>query len=62
MINRIKYWFKKELGVLSIEECKRLNLDFYCNVYGDPINMFNCRSFWRDKNFKNYSCRELYYE
>lgn len=59
MIKKIKFWFKKEFGVLSIEECKYLNLEFCHNIYGDAINHFNCRSIWRNSKGKSFRCKSL---
>lgn len=59
MINKIKFWFKKEFGVLTIDECKKLNLTHCHNIYGDYINHINCRSIWRDEKGKSYRCESL---
>lgn len=59
MINKIIFWFKKEFSVLTIEECKSLNLEWCHNIYGDYINHINCRSIWRDKNNKSFRCCSL---
>lgn len=61
MFKKIKFWFKKEFGVLTIEECKSLGLLFHHNVYGDEINRLNCRSIWHDGSTnKGYRCDSLY--
>jgi hypothetical protein len=59
MIKKIKMWIKKEFGVLTIQECIDLNLEFCHNIYGDAINKLNCRSIWRDSNGKSYRCNSL---
>ena len=59
MLNSVKLWFKKEFGILTIEECKNLNLSFCHNIYGDEINYINCRSIWRDEKDKSYRCNSL---
>lgn len=59
MLGNIKLWFKKEFGILTIEECKNLNLSFCHNIYGDEINHINCRSIWRGEKGKSYRCHSL---
>lgn len=56
----ILFWFKKEFGVLTIEECLSLGLEFSHNIYGDSINLMNCRSVWRNSKGKSYRCDSLY--
>lgn len=29
--------------------CRHHKLSFHCNIYGDEINMLNCRSLWKCK-------------
>lgn len=60
--DKIKFWFKKEFGILTIDECEKLGLIHCHNVYGDFINRMNCRSIWRDKKGKSYRCCSLYNE
>lgn len=55
----VKTWFKRNFCILSIEECKEMNLIPSFNLYGDAINMFNCRSFWKDEKGKLYRCKDL---
>ena len=46
-----------------INTCKKSEkrgLKFDNNVYGDGINMWNCRSFWYDEFSFRYRCAELY--
>ena len=59
-MKKIKLWFKKEFGRLSLDECISLDLEFCHNIFGDRINHLNCRSIWRDKTGKSYRCRNLY--
>lgn len=61
-MNSILFWFKKEFGVLTIDECKKLNLTFSHNIYGDIINHLNCRSIWRDSKGRSYRCESLHNE
>lgn len=44
----------------SCSEAKKRGLTFEENVYGDGINLFNCRSFWADEFGFVYRCAELY--
>lgn len=50
---------KKNFGVLWIEQCNELGLEFCHNLFGDAINNFNCRSIWRNKEGKSYRCESL---
>jgi hypothetical protein len=59
-MKKIKLWFKKEFGVLTLDECILLDLEFCHNVFGDAIKLLNCRSIWRDETGKSYRCKELY--
>lgn len=60
LIKKFKFWYKKEFGILSIEECQKFGLEFCHNIYGDNINHLNCRSIWRDKTGKSYRCESLF--
>ena len=62
MINKIKFWFKKEFGILTIEECKKLNLTHCHNIYGDSINKLDCRSIWRNEKGKSFRCESIFDE
>ena len=46
--------------IKTCDEAEKRNLKFDENVYGDGINIFNCRSFWYDKYNLRYRCEELY--
>jgi hypothetical protein len=59
VINKIKFWYKKEFGILSVDECEKLGLEFCHNIYSDSINIYGCRSIWRDKKGKSYKCESL---
>lgn len=59
-MKKIIFWFKKEFGVLTIDECKKLKLNHCHNLYGDAINHFNCRSIWRNEKGKSFRCESLY--
>lgn len=56
----IRKWFVCQFSiVISEKEARELNLKFDCNVYGDQINYWNCRSLWRDSKRNIYRIREL---
>lgn len=55
----IKRWYKRNFCILSTEECKEMNLLPAFNIYGDAINMLNCRSLWKDDQGKLYRCKDL---
>lgn len=59
-MNRLKLLYIRWFKILSIEEAITLGLTHYGNVYGDNINICNCRSFWIDKRNKIYRISELY--
>ena len=46
--------------IKKCETALKRDLQFGCNVYGDGINLWNCRSFWKDKFGFLYRCAELY--
>lgn len=56
----LSLWYRKEFGVLTLDECRDLGLEFSYNVYGDNINQMNCRSVWRNAKGKSYKCHSLY--
>lgn len=54
----LRYFYK-----LSIEDAKVLKLKFKQNIYGDLINLIDCRSIWVDsKNREYFIKKNLYYE
>lgn len=55
----IKRWYKRNYCILSIEECEKMSLIPSFNLYGDAVNMFNCRSFWKDEKGRLYRCKAL---
>ena len=59
-MNYIKSMYKRGFCVLSIDECKRLGLQFKRNLYGDEINHLNCRSIWEDGQGRIYRCKQLF--
>ena len=56
---KILFWFKKNFGVLSEEECRKLKLEFYHNLYGESIEVKHCKSIWRDVKGKEYRCKSI---
>jgi hypothetical protein len=58
-MKRLKMWFKKEFGVLTLDECLKSGLVFCHNIYGDNINHLGCRIIWRDDKSKSYRCDSL---
>lgn len=59
MIKRIIDWYIRTLMVISKEKAVRKGLFFRCNIYGDLINKFNCRSFYVDDKKRVYRVNEL---
>lgn len=59
VFEKVRLWFKKEFGVLSLEECEKLDLSHCHNVYGVRIDELNCRSIWRNKKGKSFRCDSL---
>ena len=62
MIKRIFYWLRSFRKIKTIDIAKNMKLKHIRNVYGDEINIANCRSYWEDEFGNYYSCSELYYE
>lgn len=58
-MKKLKFWIKKNFGVLTKQECIDLGLEFGFNIYGDGINKLNCRSIWLDYLGKTFRCSEL---
>jgi hypothetical protein len=58
-MSKIKIWCKRNFGRFTVNECELLGLRWFKNVYGDNINIFNCRSIWLDEQSRIYKCDEL---
>ena len=58
-MGKFNFWIKKNFGLLSEQECIDLKLKFVCNIYGDYINLYNCRSIWKDERGKTFRCKQL---
>lgn len=54
MIKIIEKWWVRCFCLITIEKAKELNLKWHCNIYGDMINKFDCRSIWVDDKGKFY--------
>jgi len=52
-------FYHRFIVIKTCEEAIKKGLKFDENVYGDSINIFNCRSFWYDEFDYRYRCEEL---
>lgn len=59
-MKRIKYWFRSLKHVKTVKDAQKMKLKFQFNMYGDPINIYNCRSVWSDEYDNLYRCQELF--
>ena len=57
---KIKLWWLRTFVVITTEDAIALNLKHRENVYGDRINVLNCRSIWEDEKGKSYRVKQLY--
>lgn len=55
----ITLWRYRVFRVISQGEAEELGLEWYRNVFGDQINILNCRSLWVDKKGRRYRVSEL---
>ncbi len=62
MMSKIKRWWVSNYQVITLEKAKELELEFVTNIYGDRINVLNCRSLWVDRYNNPYRCNELFVE
>jgi hypothetical protein len=62
MLSKIKAWWVSNYCIISLDDAKEMNLEFVTNIYGDRINVLNCRSIWVDNKQNPYRCGELYME
>lgn len=60
MAQRIKMWWARNFKVISIKQAKKWELFFVRNIFGDPINHYNCRSIWKDSKGRLYRVKQLY--
>ena len=57
----MKNWLLRTFYVISNEKARELNLTHHENIYGDLINLINCRSIWKDSKGRRYRVRHLKY-
>ncbi len=62
MMSKLKCWWISNYRVITLEKAKELELEFVTNIYGDRINVLNCRSLWVDQYNNPYRCNELFAE
>lgn len=54
----MKLWYRL-FKVLDEKQALKLNLKFSHNVYGDLINLLNCRSIYKDDKNRYYRIAQL---
>ena len=59
-MKKIKYWFRSLKRIKTVKNAQDMNLEWQFNVYGDVVNMWNCRSIWCDEFGFLYKCKELF--
>jgi len=60
-IKTIKFSFVSMFKIhKNCNSCKKMNLKFFKNIYGDEINRLNCRSLWSDDFGNLHRCSTLY--
>jgi hypothetical protein len=57
--DKIKRWWTHRYKVIHREEAIKMGLKFHSNIYGDLINMYDCRSLWEDDKGRRYRVHEL---
>lgn len=55
----MREWYIRKFKVISVKEAEDRELIFRGNVYGDDINILNCRSIWVNKRGQAYRVSEL---
>lgn len=55
----MRKWYIRNFKVIYQDQAEKLGLTWYQNIYGDAINYFNCRSFWKDDRGRCYRVSEL---
>jgi hypothetical protein len=53
------YFYIRFKNIPTCEEAEKMNLTHFLNVYGDQINLFNCRSLWYCEYGFRYRCDEI---
>ena len=56
----LRLWYTRMFMVIPQEEAERLGLKHLRNVYGDEIDVLNCRSIWIDNKSREYRVQELF--
>jgi hypothetical protein len=62
LLDSFDLWYIRTFKVISNQEARDLELKFLRNVYGDEINILNCRSIWIDNKQREYRVRYLSYD
>jgi len=60
IMQEIINWFIRLFLVISEDTARKKGLTHLRNIYGDEINMINCRSLWVDDFYRQYRVRELF--
>jgi len=55
----MKNWIERTFKLITTNRAKEINLKFVRNIFGDEINMANCRSIWENSKGQTYRVREL---
>lgn len=55
----IKMWYARWFKVITIEQAKKWELAHIRNIYGDGINIYNCRSIWCDNEGRYYRVKYI---
>ncbi len=58
-MSKIYFWFLSRFKTISNAKAEKLGFTFHRNVYGDEINMLNCRSIWKDNKGRYYRVEQL---
>lgn len=59
-MQKLKRWYARNFLILSVKQAQELGLTYEENLYGDSINLFNCRSLWVDEKDNFYRVNRLY--
>jgi hypothetical protein len=53
-MKELKLFCYRTFKVLTKAQALELDLEFRYNLYGDAINLWNCRSIWKDHKGRIY--------
>lgn len=56
----IKLSWLSGFHILSYKQVLKYKLVHICNVYGDAINLLNCRSLWTNNKGLFFRCEDLF--